>query len=132
MTADVRNLSFRPPSAIARATGTIPVRFEGAPGGPFRGDGRWRGVPNFEHATLCRIFQLDPCRFYFDLPSSVRGVGANRVGAGSCRSARRINGFVFMAGSDVPVAKLSVCLEDERFRDDDPTNARDFFDLDHS
>lgn len=114
-------------------SGQIPVRFEGAPGGPLEGDGKWRGVKDFDHGTLCRVFGLDPIRFYFDLPSTVRGIGPNMVGRGSMPSGRRrINGFVMMAGRDEPVGKLSICFETERFRDDDPTNRRDFFDLNHS
>lgn len=54
-----------------------PVRFEGAPGGPLEGDGKWRGVKDFEHATLCRAFGLDPVRFYFTsrAPYTVRVLG---------------------------------------------------------
>ena len=110
----------------------IPVRFEGAPGTRFAGDSRWRGVQNFEHAHLCQVFGLDPCSFFFDLPSSVRGIGANQTGHGGGASARRINGFVMQAGCDTPVAKLSICLDGERFKDVDPSNARDFYDLSHA
>lgn len=116
----------------AKSTGQVPLRFEGAPGTPFEGDGRWRSTPDFEHATLCRVFNLDPIRFWFDLPSSVRGIGANQTGHGGGASARRINGFVHMAGWDRPVAKISVCLEDEKFKDVDPMNERDFYDLSHA
>lgn len=112
--------------------GQIPVRFEGAPGGPFQGDGRWRGVRNFEHAHLCRVFNLDPASFWFDLPSSVRGIGANQTGHGGGASARRISGFVMQAGRDEPVAKLSICIEGERFKDVDPMSSSDFFDLGHA
>lgn len=110
-------------------SGQIPVRFEGAPGSPFEGDGRWRGVRDFEHATLCRTFNLDPNRFYFDLPSSVRGIGANATGYGGGRSARRISGFVMQSGRAEPVAKLSICIDGERFKDVDPSNRQDFFNL---
>lgn len=93
----------------------------------------WRGVKDFEHGPLCRVFNLDPCRFYFDLPSTVRGIGPNMVGRGSIASGRRrINGYVMQAGKTEPVGKVSVCFDAERFRDDDPTNQRDFFDLSHS
>lgn len=118
--------------AASGFSGQIPVRFEGAPGTPFEGDGRWRGVKDFEHATLCRVFNLDPCSFWFDLPSSVRGIGANQTGHRGGASARRISGFVMQAGFDVPVAKLSICIEGEKFRDDDPASARDFYDLSHA
>jgi len=112
--------------------GTIPVRFEGAPGGPLAGEGKWRGVKDFEHGTLCRALGLDPIRFYFDLPSSCRGIGSATHGAGGQRGNRVINGYVMMAGIDKPVGKLTVCWESERFRDVDPTNERDFYDLSHS
>lgn len=125
------------PAHVPRRTqsfsGQVPVRFDGAPNGPFEGDTRWRGVREFEHAHLCRVFGLDPVRFWFDLPSTVRGIGPNNRGAAVVRSGRRLlNGFVMMAGRDTPVAKLTVCFEGESFKDVDPLDARDFFDLSHS
>lgn len=122
------------PPQSQRFSGQIPVRFDGAPNGPLEGDTKWRGVRDFEHGTLCRVFGLDPCRFYFDLPSSVRGVGANMSGIAGAHGSgrRRINGFVFMSGRAEPVAKLTVCFESERFRDVDPTDEREFFDLNRS
>lgn len=110
------------------------MRFDGAPNGPFEGAAKWRGVPDFEHATLCRVFQLDPARFYFDLPSSVRGIGSSLSGvAGAHAHGRRlINGYVMMAGCDDPVAKLTVCFEGEKFTDRDPMNRHDFYDLSRS
>ncbi len=94
-------------------------------------DGRamWRGVKDFEHATLCRAFGLDQTAFYFDLPSSVRGVGSNMSGAGGNRGNRVINGFVMRAGQSEPFGKLSICWESEKFRDYDPTDKREFFKL---
>lgn len=111
--------------------GMYPVCFEGAPGGPFAGDTRWRGVKDFEHSTLCRVFNLDPNRFSFDLPSSVRGIGAMQQGYGGGASARRVSGFVFYGHprDGVVVAKLTVCREGERFDDVDPDAQRDFEDL---
>lgn len=120
------------PSRTTSNHGLIPVRFEGAPNGPLVGDGKWRGVANFEHGTLCRAFGLDPVRFYFDLPSSCRGVGSAVSGYGGQREGRIVNGFVWMVGVDKPVGKLTICRDAERFRDVDPTNERDFFDLNHS
>ena len=109
------------------------MRFEGRPGGPFNGDAKWRGVRDFEHGTLCRALGLDPHRFFFDLPSTVRGVGPNTRGGGALRAGRRlINGFVMMSGDPEPVAKLTICFASEKFRDDDPDDKRDFFDLGHS
>lgn len=115
-------------------SGQIPVRFNGAPDGPFSGETKWRGVKDFEHATLCRVFQLDPARFYFDLPSTVRGIGANMSGVAGAHAAGRrlLNGYVMMAGHDEPVAKLTVCFESERFTDRDPFNRNEFFDLSRS
>lgn len=114
-------------------SGQIPVRFDGAPNSPFEGDAKWRGVRDFEHATLCRTFALDPNRFYFDLPSTVRGIGANARGAANIPSGRRLlNGFVFMAGRNDPVAKLTICFDGETFRDVDPLDVRDFQDLSRS
>lgn len=115
-----------------RFTGQYPVRFDGAPRGPFEGDTRWRGVREFDHAHLCRVFGLDPARFWFDLPSSCRGIGSNAAGAGGSRGRRVINGFVMMAGRDEPIAKLTICFDSERFRDGDPFDPSDFFDLNHS
>jgi hypothetical protein len=110
------------------------VSFEGAPGGPFAGDIRFRGVRDFEHGTLCRVFGLDTNRFFFDLPSTVRGIGPNTRGAGGSLPSgrRRISGFVMMAGRSEPVAKITVTFADRRFKDVDPEDARDFFDLSHS
>lgn len=124
--------AMRPPRSTA-FSGQIPVRFDGAPGGPLEGDTRWRGVSDFEHATLCRVFALDPNRFYFDLPSTVRGIGPNNRGGAVMPGGRRLlNGFVFMAGRDEPVAKLTIVNEGERFADRDPLSARDFADLGRS
>jgi hypothetical protein len=117
----------------SRFSGQIPVRFDGAPGGPLAGLGMWRGVTEFDHGVLCRTFNLDPCRFYFDLPSSVRGVGSLQSGAGgSSRGNRMINGFVMMSGQDKPVGKLTIVTGGDRFKDVDPQGERDFFDLSHS
>lgn len=131
---DVRNLPAHAPRATQGFNGLIPVRFEGAPDSPLQGDGKWRGVPNFEHATLCRAFGLDQARFYFDLPSSVRGTGSSSSGyGGGQRAGRRLqNGYVFMSGRDNPVGKLTICFDAERFSDRDPLSARDFEDLSRS
>ena len=120
--------------ASSRFSGQVPVTFEGAPGGPFAGDIRFRGVRDFDHSTLCRTFSLDQNRFYFDLPSTVRGIGPNTRGAaGSLPGGRRrISGFVMMAGRDEPVAKLTITFAERKFKDVDPEDVRDFFDLSHS
>ena len=119
-----------PPSSAFN--GGHPVRLDGRTDmGPLAGQGVWRGVKDFEHGALCRVFGLDPNRFYFDLPSSVRGTGSNMSGAGgSGRGNRIINGYVMCAGYSEPVGKLTI-LKDARtgLRDDDPVDARSFLDL---
>lgn len=95
-----------------------PVRFESLTGG----EGKWRSVPNFEHSTLCMAFNLDPCRFYFDLPRSVMGDPRSWAG-------KVISGFVMHAGQDTPWGKLTICYQSEKFRDTDPMNPQDFFRL---
>lgn len=122
------------PPKTQRFSGAYPVRFDGAPGSPLEGDGKWRGCKDFEHATLCRAFNLDPNRFYFDLPSSIRGVGSSMSGvAGAQRAGRRLlNGYVMMAGRDEPVGKLTVCFDAERFSDVDPLSSSDFYNLGRS
>lgn len=109
-------------------SGQTPVHFEGHPNGPFEGDGKWVGVKDFEHATLCRAFNLDPVRFHFDLPSSVRGTGSSLSGSGGGqRSGRRtIEGYVFMSGRDNPVATLYVCTDGDKLRDVNPLDAREY------
>lgn len=109
--------------------GQVPVRWDGAPDGPFGGDTKWRSVRNFEHETLCRVFQLDPVRFRFDLPSTIHGVGSSR---GERGSGGLVNGFVFMAGRDDPVAKITVVREGDRFWDKDPTSRADWENLSRS
>jgi hypothetical protein len=114
-------------------SGCVPVRLDGAPNGPLAGLGLWRGVKDFEHATLCRAFGLDQCAYFFDLPSSVRGVGSNLAGFGGNRGRRVVNGYVMHAAFDrKPVGKLTMVYESERFRDVDPRDERDFFNLNHS
>jgi hypothetical protein len=111
-------------------TGHVPVRFNGAPDGPFAGETKFRGVPDFEHSTLCRAFELDPIRFHFDLPSIVRGIGRNATGfSHNDPRGRIINGFVFMAGKDSPVAKLTVITDGDKMHDRDPLSRADFENL---
>lgn len=124
----------RPPAHMrfaSGATGQVPVRFDGAPEGPFEGQSKWVGVANFEHSTLCRAFGLDPVRFSFDLPSSVRGIGAAQQGHGGGASARLQSGFVFLGppGKSTPVAKLTICRAGELVYDGDPNSRRDFENL---
>lgn len=130
----MRNAPSRAPHLPQAARGFIdctPVCFEGAPDGPFAGEAKWRGVKNFEHATICRAFSLDPARFSFELPSSVRGIGANQQGHGGGASARYQSGFVFLGapGKSNPVAKLTIARDGDKFADVDPTSRRDWENL---
>jgi len=118
-----------PPRSVS-FSGQTPVRLDGHPThGPLVGLGQWRGVRSFEHADLCRAFGLDQASYYFDLPSTCRGIGSS---SGAQRHRGVVNGFVMCAGFEEPVGKLTICFEGEKFKDVDPTNARDFFDLSHS
>lgn len=119
MSADIRV-----PSYVRIDPNQIPVRYES-----IDGTAMWRGVKDFEHATLCRAFNLDQATFYFDLPSSVRGVGSSMSGFGGNRRNRIINGYVMRAGRDEPWGKLTVCFESEKFKDVDPSDKRDFYKL---
>lgn len=113
--------------------GLTPVRFDGAPNGPLRGDVKWRGVKDVtDHGELCRALGLDPIRFFFELPSSVRRGGSTMIGAGGKRSGGIVNGFVFMAGMNEPVGKLTIVTDSDRLKDVDPMSVRDFQDLSHS
>jgi hypothetical protein len=83
----------------------------------------WRGVKSFEHADLCRVFGIDECRFYFDLPSTVRGVGS--ASGSHSGAARTIEGYVMMAGRNEPVAALYVLRDYDRLRDMNPMDRRE-------
>ena len=101
------------------------MQFEGLNGPPFEGTSFFVSVRDFEHATLCRAFRLDPNRFHFDVPSAMRGIGSNNGNTAK----RDLHGFVMMAGRDVPVARIRVVNVDDRFLDRDPTDQRDLEDL---
>ena len=98
-----------------------PVRMEGRDGSMM-----YRMVRDFEHSTLCRAFSLDQARFYFDLPSSVRGVGSESTGNRRCL---RIDGYVMLSGESTPYAKLTVASSDDRFRDYNPMDVNDIMRL---
>jgi hypothetical protein len=121
------------PEIAARAltNGQIPLRMESHPKGILAGISRWVSVPDIEHATLCRALQLDPCRFFFDLSSSFRGVGSNQAGAGGHgRVNRRRTGLVFHVGINEPVAKIAEALASDRFMWDYDPCSQDFWNLD--
>lgn len=115
---------MRVPAHISIDRNQIPVRYECVDG-----TAMWRGVKDFEHATLCRAFGLNQAAFYFDLPSSVRGVGSSMSGAGGNRGNRIVNGYVMRAGRNEPWGKLTICFESEKFKDVDPTDMREFYKL---
>lgn len=117
-------VDIRVPSHVRIAPNQIPVRLE-----LIDGTAKWRGVADFEHATLCRAFGLDQASFYFDLPSSCRGVGSNMSGFGGNRHNRVVNGYVMQAGRNEPFGKLTVCWESEKFKDVDPNDMREFYKL---
>lgn len=84
-----------------------------------RGDISGENVERYLYALL----RLDPARFAFDLPSSMRSNGA--VSAGNRE------GFVFQRGRDGkpdgrPVGKVIFLTTDRRFREHDPADRRDW------
>lgn len=118
-------MNIRVPAHVNIAKNQFPVRFE-----TLAGEAKWRGVKDFEHSTLCRAFGLDQATFYFDLPSSIRGVGSNLSGFGGNRGNRVISGFVMRAGCNEPIGKLTIIKDaNEKFKDVDPMNKNDFFKL---
>jgi hypothetical protein len=108
-------------------SGQIPMQFEGLNGPPFEGTSFFVSVRDFEHATLCRAFRLDPNRFYFDVPSTMRGVGSSSGAHSHVR--RDQHGFVFMSGRNDPVARIRIVHESDRFNDTDPLSDKDMQDL---
>jgi hypothetical protein len=75
---------------------------------------------------LYQVLRLDPHRFVFDLPSSMRGVGGSRVGAGGSGGGTK-EGFVFERGKpDHPVGKVIFLTTDRKFREADPESRADF------
>lgn len=117
-------MDIRVPSYVRIERNQVPVRYEA-----IDGTAMWRGVKDFEHATLCRAFGLDQTAFYFDLPSSVRMVGSNLSGFGGNRRNRIINGYVMRAGFNEPWGKITICWESEKFRDVDPQDKTEFYKL---
>jgi hypothetical protein len=77
---------------------------------------------------LYRLLRLDPHRFVFDLPSSMRGTGSARSGT---RGNRNQEGFVFSRGADGkasgrPVGKVIFLPSDRKFSERDPACREDF------
>lgn len=105
----------------ARRIGHGGVKFRAMPGGVTGDD-----VERFLYACL----GIDPHRFVFDLPSSVKGTGSARTGHGGAKPGDR-EGFVFARGDDgkatgSPVGKVIFLTSDRRFREGDPEDRRDF------
>ncbi len=80
---------------------------------------------------LYKLLRLDPHRFVFDLPSSMRGTGATRVGAGGGAGSGTREGFVFERGNDGkpngrPIGKVTFLTYDRKFRERDPNSREDF------
>lgn len=80
---------------------------------------------------LYRLLRLDPHRYVFDLPTSMRGTGATRAGYRGAASAGSKEGFVFLRGSDGkatgrPVGKIIFLSYDRKFKERDPQDRSDF------
>lgn len=96
----------------------------------------FRGMPG--HITgdmvepwLYGVLRLDPHRFVFDLPSSMKGTGSTRTGAGRTSGAGTREGFVFQRGRDGkaegrPVGKVIFMTTDRKFDERDPECREDF------
>jgi len=83
---------------------------------------KWRPLLSTEHGVLCAQANLDPVRFYFDVPESF-----HRVGHGTARiDGRKIDGYIMQRGQERPAGKVTLAYESERFRDDDPRSRQDF------
>lgn len=137
-----------PRPTLSSFTGATVVRFEMADGCSYNvnddeaaarityGDLKFRGMPgsvtgDMVEPYLYAISRLDPHRFIFDLPSSMKGTGSTRVGAGATSGAGSREGFIFQRGKDGkadgrPVGKVIFLTYDRQFREGDPTDRRDF------
>jgi len=118
MTSPLRSI----PNHVRVAVNQIPLRFD------LRlGSGNYQtifgAVKNFEHGELCRAAGLDPVRFYFELPSSCRGVGSLSSGN---RGNLRIDGFIFAHGQTEPFGKVTNIKEGDKLRDFDPNDQREW------
>lgn len=140
----------RPQATLRDFTGATLIRFESADGLTVNvdddearrrigfGDVKFRGMPGditgpIVDAYLYRVLGLDPHRFVFDLPSSMRGTGSTRAGYGGSTAGSR-EGFVFRRGKDgraegSPVGKVYFLTYDRKFREGDPESRADFEEL---
>lgn len=96
----------------------IPIRLE-----LFSGETKFRSVPDLEHATICRAFELDQASFWFDIPKGVYADPQHFPG-------RRANGAIHRGPRDsAPVGKLTIAHDGEKFRDVDPFDKSEFFNM---
>lgn len=103
----------------ARTIGHGGIDFRALPGG---------AVGDVVEPYLYALLRLDPHRFVFDLPSSMRGTGSSRSGN---RGSRDQEGFVFKRGADGkadgrPVGKVIFLTRDRKFSERDPSSRDDF------
>lgn len=99
------------------------------------GDIKFRPMPgditgDLVEPFLYHVLRLDPHRFCFDLPASVKGVGSSRTGHGGHGGGSR-EGFVFRRGGDGkpagnPIGRLFFLSYDRKFAERDPTDRADF------
>jgi hypothetical protein len=135
----------RPRPSLSDVTGATLVRFETADGLRYNFDDEeasrtighggidFRAMPgdasgDMLEPYLYRLLRLDPHRYVFDLPSSMRGTGSTRSGT---RGNLEREGFVFMRGRDGkrdgrPVGKVIFLDRDRKFREGDPACRDDF------
>jgi hypothetical protein len=86
---------------------------------------RWTLVGDLEHSTLCSAFHFDPIRHRFDLPKLQRAQAGHRDVSGYVERYMECRGKFEW----VPIGTVHVVRTSERFRDTDPTDPRDLFDL---
>lgn len=125
---------YESPRSVMRAArhssgGLIPLRLEVREGSAT--NAYWRAVPNMEHGTLCRAFNLDPIRHRWDLPTSAQGTGSRIAGAGGSTTGNRTINGILLRNSEA-VGKIAVVRDSDRFWDYDPDNDRDFYNLDRT
>lgn len=138
-------MSSKARPSLSDVTGATLIRFETADGLKYNFDDAeaartigfggidFRAMPSTVTGDLIepflyRLLRLDPHRFVFDLPSSMRGTGSTRTGN---RGNLEQEGFVFSRGSDGkrdgrPVGKVIFLNRDRRFREYDPECREDF------
>lgn len=83
--------------------------------------GKVRAIPAHyirEHGALCQAFGLDPVRTAIDVPRSW----------GEAPSPGRIQQAIVTFNGD-PLGHMTIMREGEKIPDDNPTDARDFYNL---